>query len=100
MAIIIMVIIIMAIIIMAVATFPIMPAMFATNVMTVNPMTPFPVAGDPNHFIVPIPITGAVAVVRPVAYLNAKALRWRNGRKKNTGRNGRDEKKFFRNHIG
>lgn len=73
------------------AAIPVTTAMFPAEVMAVNPMTPFPVAGDPNHFKVACPIAGAVPVVRPIAYLNAEALRANSGgRNKNAGRNQGD----------
>jgi type III secretory pathway component EscT len=62
---------------------PVMPAMFSADVMAVNPclVVVGPMAADPNHFIFACPIASAMAVIRPVAYLNAKALRSRGGRK-------------------
>lgn len=62
---------------------PVMPAVFPADVMAVNPCLAVvgPMAGDPNHFIFARPIVSAMAVIRPVAYLNAKALRSRGGRK-------------------
>jgi hypothetical protein len=59
------------------------PAMFSADVVAVNPLMVVvgPMAGDPNHFIFPTVVVWAMAVIRPVAYLNAKALRSRGGRK-------------------
>jgi len=58
-------------------------AMFSADVLAVNPLMVVvgPMAGDPNHFIFATVVAWAVAVIRPVAYLNAKALRSRGGRK-------------------
>lgn len=60
-----------------------MPAVFPADVMAVNPcpVVVCPMAGDPNHLIIARPITRAVAVIRPVTDLNAKALSSRGGRK-------------------
>ena len=60
-----------------------MPAMLPADVMAVNPcpVVVSPMAGDPNHFIVATVVARAVAVIRPVTDLNAKALRSRGGRK-------------------
>src|SRR5213592_3985997 len=64
-------------IIVAVATFPIVPAMFATDVMTVDPtMTVLgPVAWDPDHFIVAFPVAGAMSVIWPIPDFNPESLR-------------------------
>jgi len=58
-------------------------AMFSADVVAVNPLMVVvgPMAGDPNHFIFPTVVAWAMTVIRPVAYLNAKALRSRGGRK-------------------
>lgn len=78
----------------------VMAAMFSADVMPVNPMMPRPVAGDPNHFPVARPIAGAMAVIGPVADLNAEALSANSGsRKKNAGPNQGDEQKFIFNHT-
>jgi hypothetical protein len=60
-----------------------MLAMFAPDVMAVSPcpVVVGPMACDPDHFVVPTIVARAVAVIRPVANLNAKALRSRGGRK-------------------
>jgi hypothetical protein len=86
--------------VMIVALIVMMVAVFTANVMAMDPLMVVigPMAPHPNHFVVARPIARAVAVVRPVADLNAKALRSRSGRKKNTGRNCGDQQKFFRNH--
>ena len=59
------------------------PTMFSADVVAVNPLMvvvgPMPL--HPNHFIIARPIACAVAVIRPVTDLNAKALRSRGGRK-------------------
>ena len=61
----------------------VVPAMFSPDVMAMNPvMAVFgPMPLHPNHFIIARPIACAVTVIRPVANLDAKALRSRGGRK-------------------
>jgi hypothetical protein len=76
-----------------------MPAMFPTDVGAVNPMTPLVVAGDPNHFPVACPVTGAMGVVRPVANRDAEALSLSGDRKKNAGPKQGDEQKFVFDHT-
>ena len=60
-----------------------MAAMFPTDVVAVNPLMVVvgPMTLHPNHFVIARPIARAVAVIRPVADLNAKALRSRGSRK-------------------
>jgi hypothetical protein len=81
---------------------PVVAPMFSADVMAMNPLTPVPgpVAGNPNHFIVAGPIAGTMAVVGPVADLDAEALRLDSGdRNKSTGRKHRGDQKFFLNHT-
>jgi hypothetical protein len=61
----------------------VMMTMFPTDVVAVHPMMVVvgPMAAHPYHFIIAVPIPRAVAVIRPVSDLNAKALRSRGGRK-------------------
>jgi hypothetical protein len=75
--------IILAIIVSLVMVAVPIPAMFPADVVAVNPclVVVGPMAGDPNHFIIATPVVWPVAVIRPVAYLNAKALRSRGDRK-------------------
>jgi hypothetical protein len=77
------VVVIIAIVVMA--ALPIVPAVFAPNVMTVDPMLTVlgPVARDPNHFIVAFPVTWAMAVIRPVANFDPDFLRRKGGRENN-----------------
>jgi hypothetical protein len=65
----------------------VMTSILAAGVMAVNPLPAVvgPMARDPNHFPVACPITGAMAVIWPVAYLNAEALR-RKGSRENDAR--------------
>ena len=60
-----------------------MLAMLPTDVVAMNPVMVVvgPMACDPDHFVVATVVARAVAVIRPVANLNAKALRSRGGRK-------------------
>ena len=77
-------------------------SILAADVMAVNPMAAVvgPMARDPNHFPVACPITGAMAVIWPVAYLNAEALSADSGcRNKNAGRDQGDDQKFVFSHT-
>lgn len=94
--------IIMPIIMSVVMAIPVVVvAMFAADVMAVNPLLAVigPMARNPNHFPIARPIASAMAVIGPVAYFDAEALR-RDGSRENDAR-GRDrgEQKFFRNHM-
>ncbi|HTE93706.1 MAG TPA: hypothetical protein VK678_09380 [Bradyrhizobium sp.] len=80
----------------------VMATMLAADVVAVNPLSAVvgPVARDPNHFPVARPIAGTMAVIRPIAYLNAETLRTNRAcRNKNAGRNQGDEQKFVFNHT-
>ena len=68
--------------IIAVVTLPIVPAVFATDVMTVDPMMMVlgPMARNPNHFIVAMPVTGAVTVIWPISEFDPDFLCWNRGR--------------------
>jgi hypothetical protein len=57
--------------------------MLPTDVVTVNPFTVVvgPMTAHPDHFILTTIVARAVAVIRPVANLKAKALRPHGGRK-------------------
>ena len=68
-------------IIVVVVTFPIVPAVFATDVMTVDPMMMVfgPMARNPNHFIVAFPVTGAMSVIWPISDFDPDFLRWNGG---------------------
>ena len=61
----------------------VMMTMLSADVVAVNPLMVVvgPMTLHPNHFIIALIITWAVAVIRPVTDLNAKALRSRGGRK-------------------
>ena len=80
---------------------PMVPAVFAADIMSVDPMMMVfgPMARDPNHFVVPLPITGAVVVIGPVTDFDSEFL-CRNGGRQNDARDRyRGEQKFFRNHA-
>lgn len=59
----------------------VMPAMFATLVMSVNPMVAVvgPMARHPDHFPFPAPVTWTMAVVWPVTDFDAYPCRLRGG---------------------
>jgi hypothetical protein len=92
-------VIVMVIIVVIIMMPIVVPAMFAADIMAVNPVPVGTVPWNPNHFPVACPIAGAMVVIRPIAYFDAKALRSNGGRQKNTGRADSDEQKFFRNHV-
>jgi hypothetical protein len=80
----------------------VMATMFPADVMAVDPLPAVvgPMARDPNHFPIACPIAGTMAVIGPIAYLNAKTLRANRAcRNKNAGRNQGDEQKFVFNHT-
>ena len=62
---------------MIVVAFQVMPAMFAPDVMTVDErmMMVRPMAGHPDHLVFARPITGTMAVVRPVTEFDSNSLR-------------------------
>jgi hypothetical protein len=49
---------------------PVVPTVFPADVLAVNPIMPLFVARDPYHFIVAVPIAGAMVVEWPVANLD------------------------------
>ena len=90
---------IIAVIIVVVATFPIVPPVFATDVMTVDPtMTPRPMAGHPDHFPVTIPVVRPMAVIWPVADFDAKPCRLNGGPESEARNANRHEQQCFLNH--
>ena len=58
-----------------------MVPMFSTHVMAVDPMMTVlrPMAGHPNHFVLALPVTRTVAVVRPVTDFDADPCRFYSG---------------------
>jgi len=78
-------IVMMPIIIPVVMAIPVVvAAVFAADVMTVDPVVAVigPMARDPNHLPIARPVAGAMAVIGPVAYFDAEAL-CRNGSREN-----------------
>ena len=67
-------------------------------VMTVDPMMTVlgPMALNPDHFVVTLPITVAVAVKWPIAQFNTEA-RLDDSRENNARRGNRDEQQCFLN---
>jgi hypothetical protein len=55
--------------------------MLAAAVVAMDPMVTVgrPMAGDPDHLIVPLPITRTMAVIRPVSDFDAKPCRLHSG---------------------
>ena len=88
----------MIVLLIIMAVLPVVPAVFPTDVLAVNPMMPLVVARDPHHFVVAVPIARAVVVERPVANLDRDAVRSHNGWSKNARRNNGCEQKFVFNH--
>ena len=55
--------------------------MFAPIIDTVDPMMVFiPVTRSPYHFVVMVPVSGAMRVIRLVSYLDFHVLRSHSGR--------------------
>ena len=88
-------------VILVIRVVAVVAAMFAADVMAVNPslVVVGPMAGDPNHFPVARPIASAMAVIGPVPDFNAEALCRNRGRENDAGGRERSEQKFFRNHM-
>jgi hypothetical protein len=88
-------IIVMAIVVSIIMTaIPItMTAVLPADIMAVNPTMPKarPMAWHPHHFIVAVPVTRAMGVVRPVASFDYNAIRSNSGGNKNTRRNYSDK---------
>jgi hypothetical protein len=81
---------------------PMVVAMFASPVMPVDPMVTVvrPMAWDPDHFVVALPITRAMAVVRPVTEFDAKSrLCGKGGPESEARHDQRNEQYCFLNHI-
>jgi hypothetical protein len=76
-------------------------AMFAADVMAVNPLLVVvgPMAGDPNHFPVARPVASAMAIIGTVPYFNAEALCRNRSRENDAGGRNCPKQKFFRNHM-
>jgi hypothetical protein len=70
-----------------------MTAVLPADIMAVNPTMPKarPMAWHPHHFIVAVPVTRAMGVVRPVASFDYNAIRSNSGGNKNTRRNYSDK---------
>ena len=60
----------MIVLLIIMTVLPVVPAVFPADVLPVHPMMPLVVARDPQHFIVAVPIAGAMVVEWPVANLN------------------------------
>jgi hypothetical protein len=78
------------------------PAMFAADVMSMNPMMTVvrPMAWNPNHFIFALPVTRAMAVVWLVTEFDAKSRLCRKGGPESEARyDERNEQCCFLNHI-
>lgn len=71
----------------------VMPAMFATIVMTVDPMVAVlgPMARHPDHFPFTVPVTRTMAVIWPVTDFDAKPCRLRGGPESEARRDGREQ---------
>jgi hypothetical protein len=84
-----------------VTAIPVVTAVFAADVMAVNPplSQERAMAGDPNHFVVTLPVTGAMAVVGSVADVDFKSIRPHGCRENDTRGEERDEKEFCLNHT-
>ena len=74
-------------------------AVLAFAVVTVHPMVMRFVTGNPDHFIVTIPIAVAMGVIVFVAYVNLNAIRTARGRQQDAGSQEADEGKFFYIHT-
>ena len=66
------VVVAMIVLLIIMTVLPVVPAVFSADVLAVDPVMPKVrhMARDPHHFIVAVPIAGAVVVERPVANLD------------------------------
>ena len=79
-------------------TNPAVPAMFAADVVAMDPMMSNVrhVPGNPDHLIVAVPITCAVVVKGPVPDLDFNSIRSNEGGEKHARhQNGREQKFIF-----
>ena len=60
----------MIVLLIIMTVLPVVPALFAADVLPVNPIMPLFVARDPYHLIVAVPIARAMRVEWPVANLD------------------------------
>jgi hypothetical protein len=75
-------------------------AVLAADVMTMDPMVAVlgPMPRGPSHFPIVVPVTGAVAVIRPITDFDSDFLRLDGRRKNKAHRDHRDEQECFLNH--
>jgi hypothetical protein len=75
-------------------------AVLAADVMTMDPMVAAlrPMTRGPSHFPIVVPVTGAVAVIRPITDFDSESLRLDGSRENKARCDDRDEQEFFLNH--
>ncbi len=75
-----------------------MMVMFSADILAMDPVPVLPMAGNPDHLIVALPIVRAMVVIGPVADLDLNITRSSSGRKKNARHQNGCEQKFAFNH--
>ena len=76
-------------------------AVLAADVMTMDPMVAVlrPMTRGPSHLPIVVPVTGAVAVKRPITDFDAEVLRLDGSRENKAHCDDRDEQECFLNHT-
>jgi hypothetical protein len=94
-----MIVVVVVIIVMIVMAI-IVVALLAADVMTMDPMVAAlrPMTRGPSHFPIVVPVTGAVAVIRPITDFDSESLRLDGSRENKARCDDRDEQEFFLNH--
>jgi len=80
-------------IVVVMAVFPIVPPVFAADIMTVDPvvMVLGPMAGHPDHFIFPLPIAGTMVIIGPISNFDPEFLCRKSGWENDARSHCRDE---------
>jgi hypothetical protein len=97
------IVVVVAITVVAITVVPItiVAAMFAADVMAMDPMVPVlgPMTRSPSHFPIVVPVTGAVAVKRPITDFDSEILRLDGSRQSKAHRDHCEEQECFLDHI-
>jgi hypothetical protein len=95
-----MFVIVVMIIVMVIVAIMVVVAVLAADVMTMDPMVAVlgPMTGGPSHFPIVVPITGTVAVIRPITQFDSEFLRPDGSRESKAHCDNRDEQECFLNH--
>jgi flagellar basal body-associated protein FliL len=94
------IVVIFVVIVVVVIVMMMMVAMLAAHVMTMDPMVTVlgPMARDPSHFPIVIPVGGTVTIIGPIPDFDVEGLRLDGSRENKAQRDNRHEQKCFLNH--